>query len=41
MDLKLNYIKWYAGHYHIEKKTSNIQIMYESIEELYADKKSN
>lgn len=38
LEVKLNYKRWYAGHYHIEKKIDNLQIMHENIEELYAQK---
>jgi len=31
---KLDYQKWYCGHYHTEKKIDSIEIMYENIEEL-------
>lgn len=31
---KLNYSKWYAGHFHIEKKIDKLQIMFEQIDAL-------
>lgn len=35
LENKLNYKRWYAGHYHTEKKIDNLQIMYENVEVLY------
>lgn len=32
---KLDYKKWYCGHWHINKKIDNMQFMYEDIEEFY------
>ena len=29
---KLNYSKWYSGHFHIEKKIDKLQIMFEQID---------
>ena len=29
---RLNYQKWYCGHYHTEKKVDKIEIMFENIE---------
>jgi len=34
IETKLDYQKWYAGHYHTEKKIDSIVIMYENIHEL-------
>ena len=28
IDKKLDYRKWYAGHYHIEKKIDKLEIMF-------------
>ena len=28
---RLNYQKWYCGHYHTEKKVDKIEIMFENI----------
>ena len=30
---KLNYQKWYCGHYHTEKKIDKLEIMFENIDE--------
>lgn len=30
---RLDYKKWYAGHYHTEKKIDKLQIMYKNVEE--------
>lgn len=32
---KLNYKKWYCGHYHVEKKIDKMEIMFENYGELY------
>ena len=32
---RLNYKKWYCGHYHIHKKIDKVEIMYENIDEFY------
>ena len=31
---RLTYKKWYAGHYHIEKCTGKLEILYHNIHEL-------
>lgn len=35
IEIRLDYKKWYAGHYHIERTTDKLQIMYENIEEFW------
>ena len=32
IEYKLNYMKWYCGHYHIEKKVDKIEFMFENID---------
>lgn len=34
---RLDYSKWYAGHYHTEKKIEKLQILYESVEEFISN----
>lgn len=29
---KLDYEKWYAGHYHCDRSVDNLQIMYKNVE---------
>lgn len=29
---RLDYEKWYCGHYHAEKKTDSVEIMFESFD---------
>ena len=31
---RLTYKKWYAGHYHVEKCTGKLEILYHNIHEL-------
>ncbi len=33
LEEKLEYDKWYCGHYHIEKKVKKVEIMFQNIEE--------
>ncbi|MHB8962808.1 MAG: metallophosphoesterase family protein [Saccharofermentanales bacterium] len=33
---RLNYQKWYCGHYHTEKKIDNLQFLYKSVDEFYS-----
>lgn len=33
LEIKLDYKKWYAGHYHIERTVDNLQMMFGNIEE--------
>jgi 3-oxoacid CoA-transferase subunit A len=35
IELKLNYKKWYCGHFHAQKKVHRLEIMYENIELFY------
>ena len=32
IEYELDYKKWYCGHYHIERRLYNVQIMFENIE---------
>ena len=32
---RLDYKKWYCGHYHVEKRIDKIEIMFENYGELY------
>lgn len=31
---RLDYSKWYCGHYHTEKKIDRVEIMFENLDEL-------
>ncbi|GEM_PF-5947017 len=31
---KLNFLEWYAGHYHVESEEDGIRIMYEDYDEI-------
>lgn len=35
---ELSYKKWYAGHYHTEKKIDKLEIMFENFDEFYREK---
>lgn len=37
----LSYKKWYAGHYHTEKKIDKLEIMFENFDEFFRDKLFN
>lgn len=37
LEYKLNYKKWYCGHYHIEKKIDKVEFMFENFDTFHVD----